>query len=93
VNISDGDISQVIDIPDNVHNDTIPGPICNVHNDPIPGPICNDVIFIGDDVRCVPDPIKFEYELNDYPDEGFYFLYHPAVFVYFLAFEMHHRLN
>jgi hypothetical protein len=51
------------------------------------------VIFIGDDVRCVPDPIKFEYELNDYPDEGFYFLYHPAVFVYFLAFEMHHRLN
>jgi hypothetical protein len=50
-------------------------------------------IFIGDDVHCVPDPIKFECELNDYTDEGFYFLYHPAVFTYFLAFEMHHRLN
>lgn len=81
VRISDGEISQVNEVPD------------NIHNDPIPGPICYDVIFIGDDVRCVPDPIKFECELNDDTDGGFYFLYHPAVFVYFLAFEMHHRLK
>jgi hypothetical protein len=35
VKISDGEISQVNEVPD------------NIHNDPIPGPICYDVIFIG----------------------------------------------
>jgi hypothetical protein len=59
VKISDVEISQVNEVPD------------NIHNDPIPGPICYDVIFIGDDVRCVPDPIKFECELNDDTDRGF----------------------
>ncbi|VDH90476.1 Hypothetical predicted protein [Mytilus galloprovincialis] len=80
VKISDGEISITNDVPD----------ICDEN---IPGSVCYDVILTGHDVRCVPEAVKFECELNDYDKASFYFLYHPAVYYYFLAFQLHQRLN